>query len=114
MTQRSRCTWCGGALPEQPKLGRTRRYCTQACRQRAYEQRHLRGRAGLPADAVVVARRDLDDLQDRLYLLRCAIEDVSTALAERATRGELEGVARHVVSAAGDLDRLWVTPAPPG
>jgi hypothetical protein len=101
-------------LPEQPRLGRTRRYCAQACRQRAYEQRHLLGRAGLPGDAVVVARRDLDDLQDRLYQLRCAVEDVSTALCERAGRAELEGVARNVVAAAGDLERLWVAPAPPG
>lgn len=92
-------------------MGRTRRYCAQACRQRAYEQRHLLGRAGLPADAVVVARADLDGLQDRLYQLRCAVEDVATALSEGATRGELEQVARHLVSAAGDLDRLWVAPA---
>jgi hypothetical protein len=91
-------------------VGRARRYCAQACRQRAYEHRHQLDRAGLPADAVVVSRRDLDHLQDRLYQLRCAVEDAATALDERAERGELESMLRNVVDAAGDLDRLWVTP----
>ncbi|WP_017596436.1 hypothetical protein [Nocardiopsis potens] len=32
------CAWCGAAMEIRPR-GQTRRYCTQGCRQRAYEVR---------------------------------------------------------------------------
>ena len=56
-------------------------YCGQACRQRAYEQRSATAKAGLPGDVVLVSRSELDGLQDRLYQLRCALEDAQTLLA---------------------------------
>lgn len=105
----ARCDWCGGRLPRL-KQGRPRTYCRQACRQRAYEQRALANRAGLAPDAVVVGRAELGHLQDRLFGIRCAVEDAAHALADGASAPELRTVLRNVVDAAGDLDRLWVTP----
>ena len=103
-----RCEWCRRVLPEQVSVGRPRRYCGQPCRQRAYEQRSATTKAGLPGDVVLVTRADLDGLQDRLYQLRCALEDVQTLLAERPTKAELERCLADLVRSTGRLDRLWV------
>ena len=84
-------------------------YCGQACRQRAYEQRSATARAGLSGDVVLVTRAELDGLQDRLYQLRCALEDVQTLLGERPTKAELERSLSDLVHSTGRLDRLWVT-----
>ncbi len=111
MTQSQRCHWCGGELPD-ARLGRPRRYCGQACRQRAYEHRQLTTRVGLDPDAVVVSARDLQDLQDRLFQLRCAVEDVQTAIAEDAPRTELTQVSDNLTASVGALDRIWVAPRP--
>ncbi|TFV62449.1 hypothetical protein E4P41_07355 [Geodermatophilus sp. DF01-2] len=95
-------------LPQQGSVGRPRQYCGQACRQRAYEQRSATARAGLSGDVVLVTRAELDGLQDRLYQLRCAIEDVQTLLAERHTKAELERSLHDLVRSTGRLDKLWV------
>jgi hypothetical protein len=96
-------------LPTQESVGRPRLYCGQACRQRAYEQRSATAKAGLSADVVLVTRAELDGLQDRLYQLRCAIEDVQTLLGERHTKAELERSLQDLVRSTGRLDKLWVS-----
>jgi hypothetical protein len=104
-----RCGWCRSVLPPQESVGRRRLYCGQACRQRAYEQRSATAKAGLSDDVVLVTRAELDGLQDRLYQLRCAIEDVQTLLTERPTKAELERSLEDLVRSTGRLDRLWLT-----
>ena len=96
-------------LPAQESVGRPRMYCGQACRQRAYEQRSATTKAGLSGDVVLVSRAELDGLQDRLYQLRCALEDVQTLLGEKHTKAELERSLADLVRSTGRLDRLWVT-----
>jgi hypothetical protein len=103
-----RCGWCRQVLPEQGSVGRPRQYCGQPCRQRAYEQRSATAKAGLPADVVLVTRAELDGLQDRLFMLRCALEDVQTLLTERPTKAELERSLGEVLRSTGRLERLWV------
>ncbi len=103
-----RCGWCRSVLPAQESVGRPRLYCGQACRQRAYEQRSATAKAGLSDDVVLVTRAELDGLQDRLYQLRCAIEDVQTLLTERPTKAELERSLEDLVRSTGRLDRLWL------
>ena len=103
-----RCGWCRSVLPAQESVGRPRLYCGQACRQRAYEQRSAAAKAGLSADVVLVTRAELDGLQDRLYQLRCAIEDVQTLLTEKPTKAELERSLADLVRSTGRLDRLWL------
>jgi hypothetical protein len=101
------CGWCGGRLPDEGKVvGRPRRYCAQSCRQRAYERRSAVQRGGLPEDAVVLSAAELADLQDRLFQLRCAAEDVATAADDGADAAELKVLAKQVVATAADLERL--------
>jgi hypothetical protein len=104
-----RCLWCRRVLADQGTVGRKRQYCGQPCRQRAYEQRSTTAKAGLAGDVVLVTRAELDGLQDRLYQLRCALEDVETLLGQRPTKAELERSLADVVRSTGRLDRLWVT-----
>ena len=107
--ERRRCGWCRRVLPEQGSVGRPRMYCGQACRQRAYEQRSATAKAGLSDDVVLVTRAELDGLQDRLYQLRCALEDVQTLMSERPTKAELERSLSELLRSTGRLDRLWVS-----
>jgi len=100
------CGWCGLRLPEDGKVGRPRRYCSQSCRQRAYERRSAVQRGGLPEDAVVLSAAELADLQDRLFQLRCAAEDVVTAADDGAAPSELKNLAAAVVENAHGLERL--------
>jgi hypothetical protein len=99
------CAWCGGRLPT-ARTGRPRRYCAQACRQRAYEQRNAVQRAGLADDAVVLSGREFDDLSDRIFQLRCAAEDVLTAVLDGATAPEVSQRATDLMTAARALERL--------
>jgi hypothetical protein len=108
-TEVRHCGWCGQRLAEEGKagrVGRPRRYCSQSCRQRAYERRSAVQRGGLPEDAVVLSAAELADLQDRLFQLRCAAEDVVTAADDGAGPGELKSLAAAVVENAHGLERL--------
>jgi hypothetical protein len=88
-------------------MGRRRQYCRQSCRQRAYEQRALisgaKG-ASLPADAVVLSADEAAALADRVYRVRCAAEDVATALDEGAEATELHNLCAALIRAAEDAD----------
>ncbi len=103
---RSRCLWCGRELPAAQGIGRRRRYCAQSCRQRAYENRNALERGSLPPDAVVLSGLERDDLADRLYQVRCAAEDVATALGESADRGELLDLVDQLLAAARSAERI--------
>jgi len=100
------CGWCGREIAGAATGGRPRRYCAQSCRQRAYERRTQVQRGGLPEDAVVLSAAELSDLQDRLFRLRCAAEDVVTAADDGASAAELRILAERVGSNAQGLERL--------
>jgi hypothetical protein len=86
-------------------MGRRRQYCRQSCRQRAYEQRTaVKGRT-LPDDAIVLSAHEAGRLSDRAYQLRCAAEDVATAVDEGADTGELRQLCDALLSAAKAADR---------
>jgi hypothetical protein len=88
-------------------MGRRRRYCRQSCRQRAYEQRSLiNGATGsaVPPDAVVLSAGEAADLSDRVYQVRCAAEDVATALDEGAGTTELRDRCDALLQAARAAD----------
>ena len=88
-------------------MGRRRQYCRQSCRQRAYEQRASLNKgdvAALPADAVVLSADEAADLSDRVYQVRCAAEDVATALDEGAGATELRELCDVLIRAAGAAD----------
>lgn len=63
-----------------------------------------RGEAALPADAVVLSADDAADLSDRVYQVRCAAEDVATALDEGAGATELRELCDVLLRAASAAD----------
>ncbi|WP_062891331.1 hypothetical protein, partial [Mycobacterium avium] len=84
-----------------------RQYCRQSCRQRAYEQRsslNRHGAAAVPEDAVVLSADDAADLSDRVYQVRCAAEDVATAVDEGAGPAELRQLCDALIQAARAAD----------
>ncbi|WP_081968122.1 hypothetical protein [Mycobacterium kyorinense] len=109
MSRRTRpqpCRWCGRDVTD-TGMGRRRQYCRQSCRQRAYEQRaSVNGANGptLPPDAVVLSADEAADLSDRVYQVRCAAEDVATALEEGAGATELRELCDALVRAAKAAD----------
>lgn len=99
------CVWCGREVAA-GGIGRRRRYCRQSCRQRAYEQRNAVKGTSIPADALVLTADEASALSDRLFELRCAAEDVATAVAEGADGGELATLSDRLVTMARDAERF--------
>ncbi|OKH85405.1 hypothetical protein EB75_23105 [Mycobacterium sp. ST-F2] len=85
-------------------MGRRRQYCRQSCRQRAYEQRAMVKGTNLAEDAVVLSAEEAAALSDRVYQVRCAAEDVATAVAEGAGPTELKELCEVLLQAAKDAD----------
>lgn len=54
----------------------------------------------------MLSSAELTDLQDRLFQLRCAAEDVVTAAEDGAAPAELKDLAAQVVRNAHGLERL--------
>jgi hypothetical protein len=85
-------------------MGRRRQYCRQSCRQRAYEQRAVVKGTSLPPDAVVLSADEAAELSDRVYQVRCAAEDVATAIDEGAEVAELRDLCDVLMRAAKAAD----------
>ncbi|OZF44415.1 hypothetical protein CH293_23160 [Rhodococcus sp. 14-2470-1b] len=99
------CAWCGRDVAD-GGMGRRRRYCRQSCRQRAYEHRSAVKGTSIPEDAVVLSADEASALIDRNFEVRCAAEDVATAVAEGAGMDELARLCGDLVSLARDAERL--------
>ena len=97
------CRWCGREVAD-TGLGRRRQYCRQSCRQRAYEQRALVKGTSLSPDAVVLSADEAAELSDRVYQVRCAAEDVATAVEEGAEGTELRELCDALMRAARAAD----------
>ena len=87
-------------------MGRRRRYCRQSCRQRAYEHRTAVKGTSIPENAVVLSADEASALMDRACEVRCAAEDVATAVSEGADTAELERLCHDMVTRARDAERL--------
>lgn len=85
-------------------MGRRRQYCRQSCRQRAYEQRAQVKGTSLPPDAVVLSAEEAAELADRIYQVRCAAEDVATAVEEGAGTAELRELCEALMQAVKAAD----------
>jgi hypothetical protein len=81
-TGHRRCEWCGRGFEVAAGVGRPRRYCRRSCRQRAYESRRRSSELGLGEAELIMARADLEELRDALYVLEAAVEDVERDVAE--------------------------------
>jgi hypothetical protein len=76
-----RCRWCGRGFEVAPGAGRPPEYCRRTCRQRAYEARTRASELGLSDTELVIARNELEQLRDALYVVEAAVEDVDRDLA---------------------------------
>ncbi|MGD9797076.1 MAG: hypothetical protein AB7H43_09785 [Acidimicrobiia bacterium] len=76
-----RCRWCARPIDRRPGPGRPALYCRRSCRQRDYEARRRASELGLGESEFVMARSELDDLRDALYVVEAAVEDVDRDLA---------------------------------
>ena len=85
-------------------MGRRRQYCRESCRPRANAQRGLVKGTAVPEDAVVLSAEEASVLADRVYQVRCAAEDMATALDEGADRAELRQLCDAVMQAARAAD----------
>jgi hypothetical protein len=85
-------------------MGRRRQYCRQSCRQRAYEQRAVVKGTSLAPDSVVLTADEAAQLSDRVYQVRCAAEDMATAIEEGAAGPELRDLCDELMRAAKAAD----------
>jgi len=99
----SRCRWCGRPVGERAGPGRPRLYCRRSCRQRDFEARQRAARHRLDESAVIMARSELEDLRDKLYVLRCAVDDVRRDLAGSPTNQDYVDAVAWLVDAAQPL-----------
>lgn len=106
----ARCRWCGRPLPARAGAGRPRRYCRAGCRQQAYAARRLAEAHGLGDDDVVVRRAALEDLQDRLYVLQAALEDVERDLAGTPTADDHKEALDWLRTNAAPLAQVRIEP----
>ncbi|TFV59468.1 hypothetical protein E4P42_08680 [Mycobacterium sp. PS03-16] len=97
------CRWCGREVDD-AGMGRRRQYCRQSCRQRAYEQRAMVKGTSLSPDAVVLTAEEATQLSDRVFEVRCAAEDVATAVEEGAGAEELRALCDALLRAAKAAD----------
>lgn len=58
----------------------------------------------MPEDAVVLTAEEAAQLADRIYQVRCAAEDVVTAVDEGAGGQELRGLCEELLRAAKAAD----------
>lgn len=99
------CQWCHKEF-EGSGRGRPRKFCSQSCRQRAYEQRNGVSGKPVPLNAVVLSEAKAEALWDGLYALRCAAEDVATAAQEDAPAEEMQELCQELVAMARELERI--------
>ncbi len=55
---------------------------------------------------MVLSADEIAALQDKLFQLRCAAEDVVTAVSDGAKPAELQALASALASAAKDVEQL--------
>jgi hypothetical protein len=90
--------------------GRPRVYCRRSHRQRHYEARTLAARHGLAPSDALVDRDKLGRLNDRLYILEAACEDVRNDLAEAHDIDAYRDAVVHLLEAALPLQSAYVEP----
>ncbi|HSP36255.1 MAG TPA: hypothetical protein VLR26_00700 [Frankiaceae bacterium] len=90
--------------------GRPREFCRQACRQRDYEARRGGRHISAGGDVLVLPRRAVHDLQDRLWVVEAAVDDARLALTERASAQAAQQVLDQLIAAVQDAVPLWREP----
>lgn len=111
----SRCRWCRRVVPHRAGPGRPREFCSQACRQWDWVGRQRARELQISEDELVVARQQLEELYDDLYVLSCAVTDTESELrAGRATVKSLTEAMNWLLDAAKPLRDRTLQPASKG
>jgi hypothetical protein len=76
---RQLCEWCMHPLGPQNHSGRTRLYCSQSCRQRAYQSRKRSKQLSLREGEIVVSSVLVNRMNKRLRALDQALVEVEKA-----------------------------------
>lgn len=98
---RPRCGWCRHPLPATAGPGRPKKFCSQKCRQWDWVSRQRAAELELSETELVVAREELDNLKDLIFVLQCAVNDVTADLASsRHTKESLRELAEWLLEAA--------------
>ncbi len=101
-----RCRWCRRALEARTGPGRPKQFCSQRCRQWDWVSRQRARELELSDGELVVARAELDQLHDDLYVLACAVDDTERDLADvgdGASATELREILDWLLDAAKPL-----------
>lgn len=75
-----------------------------------YQSRRRSAELGLGEAELVVARRQLDELRDHLYVLEAAIEDVDRDMGDAESGTEAQESLDWLLEAARPLIRLQLDP----
>ena len=68
---------------------------------------HLGRGTSIPADAMILSAAEVEAFGDRMFPeLRCAAEDLATAIAEDVSRAQLRDMAGALLDVARDAERL--------
>lgn len=89
-------------------MGRPRVFCKRSCRQREFEARARAARHGLDETDLIVARSELEQLRDELYVLQCAVEDVDRDIIQTSTLAEMREGLEWVLAAARPLQTTLI------
>ncbi|WP_075726118.1 hypothetical protein [Corynebacterium aquilae] len=101
------CSWCGREL-EASTRGRPKKYCSQSCRQRAYEQRNNVKGTSIPHNAVILHPDRAEELIDKLFELRCSAEDIATAVEEHEDPRDIRQLCNELVDLAKNVEQLRI------
>ena len=107
-----RCRWCRRVLTPTQGRGRPRAFCSQPCRQWDWVARQRARELQISEDQLVIAREELNNLHDALYVLACAVSDVKADLdaTKRPTAKDLEDMLRWILECADPLESLRLRP----
>jgi hypothetical protein len=103
VTKNPSCAWCANPVEQALGAGRPRRYCKRSCRQRDFEARKRARDLGLAESDLIVARRNVEGLDDLLFVLSCAITDVDGDIALDGSREQLRRSLDWLLEAARPL-----------
>lgn len=105
-TAPQRCGWCRRVLAPRAGPGRPAKFCSQKCRQWNWVAQQRAHELALNENELVIARAELDQLHDDLYVLACAVEDTERdllAAGDTATPKELRAIIHWLLEAARPL-----------
>src|SRR5699024_7598150 len=99
------CLRCGKTIINQGR-GRPKKYCSSACKQRAYEKRVALRNFSDNDKALILSPERAVKLHDGLFELRCSAEDIATAVEDKAPASEIRQLVEELVGIARRVAEL--------